>query len=124
MNAETCINDWCNRPRKIRGYCRPCYSRGLQAGDMTRAAMQPGEIYALRREDVDEIAVQRLIAGNPPQHTTIGERETAIRHLHALGLSDRQIGRRIGVSAACVYYRRKWLGLPANPRQQRPGPQP
>lgn len=112
--TQTCINDWCNRPRKARGYCRPCYARGQQAGDMTRATMQPREIITLRHQDIDDIAVQRLITGDIPEHTTIGERETAIRHLHALGLSDKQIGTRIGVSAACVFYRRKALGLPAN----------
>lgn len=114
--TRTCINEWCDRPRKARGFCKSCYSRGFQAGDMTRAAMRPREIYALRREDIDEIAVERLIAGDIPQHTTVGEREAAIRQLHAEGLSDAQIGARIGVTASCVFYRRKALGLPANPQ--------
>lgn len=112
--TPTCTNDWCNRPRAARGFCKPCYNRGHQASDMTRAAMRPFQISALRHEDVDEMVVERLIAGDPPEHTTIGEREAAIRQLHAAGLSDPQIGERIGVSAACVYYRRKSLGLPAN----------
>lgn len=116
-DTPTCTNEWCNRPRVARDFCKPCYNRGLQAGDMTRATMQPLEIITRRREDIDETAVERLIAGDIPEHTTIGEREAAIRHLHALGLSDRRIGDRIGVSAACVYYRRKALGLPANHRQ-------
>lgn len=113
-DTQTCTNEWCNRPRCARGFCRPCYFRGLQAGDMTRSTMQPFAICAQKHEDVDDVAVQRLITGDIPEHTTIGERETAIRHLHALGLSDSQIGRRIGVSASCVYYRRKALALPAN----------
>lgn len=114
-DTDTCTNDWCNRPRASRGFCRPCYSRGHYAGDMTRATLRPLEIVALKHHDIDDIAVQRLIAGDKPEHTTIGEREAAIRQLHAQGLSDPEIGRRIGVSAACVYYRRKALALPANP---------
>lgn len=120
-HTTTCTNDWCNRPPAARGYCKTCYSRGKQAGDMTRATLRPFEILQLRHEDIDEIAVERLIAGDKPEHTTIGEREAAIRHLHAAGLSDRRIGEHIGVSAACVYYRRRALGLPANP-QQHPAP--
>jgi hypothetical protein len=117
-DTQTCINDWCNRPRKARGFCKPCYSRGHQAGDFARSEMRPQEIHQRRRnDDVDEIAVQRLIAGDIPEHTTVGEREAAIRHLHATGLSDSQIGARIGVSSSCVFYRRKALGLPANPQQ-------
>lgn len=115
--TRTCINEWCDRPRKARGYCKACYSRGLQAGDFSRSAMRPNEIHAQRRdEDIDEIAVERLIAGEIPEHTTVGEREAAIRHLHAEGLSDSQIGARIGVTSSCVFYRRKALGLPANPQ--------
>lgn len=116
---QTCINDWCDRPSDARGFCRACYFRGRSAGDWARASMRPFEITALKHQDIDEIAVQRLIAGDVPERTTIGEREAAIRALHAEGLSDSQIGRRIGVSAACVFYRRKYLGIPANP-QRRP----
>ena len=87
---------------------------------MTRATMRPLEIIALRHQDVDDVAVERLIAGDKPEHTTIGEREAAIRHLHATGWSDPKIAAHIGVSAACVYYRRKALGLPANPNKHRP----
>lgn len=119
--TRTCINEWCTRPHVALGYCKACYSRGFQAGDMTRAAMRPFEIHAVRREDVDEIAVERLIAGDPPEHITVGEREAAIRRLHATGLSDPQIGARIGVSASCVFYRRKALGLAANPQWPRTG---
>lgn len=117
-DTRTCTNDWCDRPHRARGFCNACYSRGLQAGDFGRSAMRPFEIYKQRREDIDEIAVDRLIAGDIPDHTTIGEREAAIRRLHADGLSDSQIGARIGVSGSCVYYRRKSLGLPANPQWQ------
>lgn len=115
-DTQTCINDWCDRTRHARGFCKPCYFRGLNAGDMTRATMRPREIIALKHHDIDGMAVERLIAGDIPEHTTIGEREAAIRVLHATGMSDTQIGARIGVSASCVFYRRKALGLPANPQ--------
>ena len=115
---QACVNEWCDRPRKARGYCRVCYSRGFQARDMARAALRPFEVCAQRHQDVDEAAVERLVAGDVPERTTIGEREAAIRLLHAAGLSDPQIGARIGVSASCVYYRRQALGLPANTAQR------
>lgn len=81
---------------------------------MTRAEMRPYEINTLRREDVDPVAVQRLVAGDIPEHATVGDRDAAIRQLHAAGLSDPQIGKRIGVSVSCVRHRRKSLGLATN----------
>lgn len=116
-DTPTCVNDWCDRPRDARGFCRPCYFRGKSAGDWTRATMRPREIIALKHQDIDNVAVARLVAGDIPERTTIGEREAAIKLLHAQGLSDPQIGARIGVTASCVFYRRKALGLPANPQQ-------
>ena len=111
---QACVNEWCDRPRKARGFCARCYSRGFQAGDMRRCALRPFEVCAQRHEDVDETAVERLVAGDIPERTTIGEREAAIRRLHATGLSDPQIAARIGATASTVFYRRQALGLPAN----------
>lgn len=109
-----CLNAWCGRPHKARGFCVACYHRGMRTGDLDNAKLRPFEVCALKHADVDEVAVQRLVAGDVPEHTTIGEREAAIRQLHAAGLSDGQIGARIGVSADCVRRRRIALGLPAN----------
>ena len=56
--------------------------------------------YTPRRQDtprgliVDQIAVDNLIAGRPG-HATIAERREAVRHLHALGLSDGDIAVRL-----------------------------
>lgn len=116
--TQTCINDWCERPRRAGGYCTVCYQRGYRAGDMTRAAMRPYQIWTVASADIDEAAVERLVAGDPPERTTTGERRSAIRRLHALGLSDRQIADCVQCTVCTVWRARKRLGLPANPQQR------
>lgn len=112
--AATCVNDWCGRPRRTSGYCVVCYQRGYRAGDMARAAMRPYQVWTTAYADVDEAAVERLVSGDPPERATVGERRVAIRRLHALGLSDGQIAKRIGCTVGTVWRARKQLGLSAN----------
>lgn len=107
--TRTCSNDWCDRPHSGRGFCKQCYARGAKAGDWSRCLKVAGRA-ALERADVDPIAVQRLIDGDPPERTTLGEREAAVRALHALGLTDRQIAERMRWPR--VQQMRKRLGLP------------
>lgn len=65
-------------------------------------------------EDVDEVAVRRAVDGDKGVRLTIAERREAITILHAQGLSDRAIGKRIGVASDTVQRVRSLLGLPAN----------
>jgi hypothetical protein len=112
---QPCTNDWCDRLQHARGYCHACYQRGWSTGDMGRAATVHRE-WDLSRVDVDEAAVQRLMAGNPPERTTLGDREEAVRRLHSFGLNDREIAERMHRRVLYVWRVRDRLGLPANQR--------
>lgn len=109
--TRMCSNDWCDRPHMARGFCKRCYQRAVKAGDWTRATKILGR-YAVERADVDPIAMQRLVDGDPPERTTLGEREAAVRALHALGMTDRQIAERMRWPRAQPM--RKRLGLSPN----------
>lgn len=68
------------------------------------------------RYDIDEMAVERAVAGDPPTQLTIAEREEAVRRLHALNYSDRGIARRLGIAERTAHrIRHDRLGLPAVP---------
>lgn len=108
---RSCSNDWCDRPARKRGFCQACYDRGRYHGDMAHAAMLPGQFIP----ENDEAAIERLVAGDRPARTTIGEREEAVRRLHAPGLNDGEIAARLGcyLHSAWVIRNRR-LGLPPN----------
>lgn len=110
-----CANDWCTRPHFARGYCHTCYHRGWSSGDMDRAKTVHRE-WELSRIDIDEVVVRRLMAGDPPERTRLGDREEAVRRLHALGLNDREIADRMRRRVLFVWRVRDRLGLPANQR--------
>lgn len=110
-----CGNDWCDRKHFARGYCHTCYMRGWSSGDMSRAAAVSRE-WGISRTDVDHAAVHRLMKGDPPEKTTLGDREEAVRRLHAFGLNDREIAERIRRRVLFVWRVRQRLGLPANQR--------
>ncbi|MFE9337783.1 hypothetical protein [Streptomyces sp. NPDC007063] len=72
--------------------------------------------WQISRIDVDEVAVQRLVDGDPPERTQLGDREEAVRRLHAQGLNDREIADRLRRRVLYVWRVRDRLGLPANQR--------
>lgn len=113
MTDRTCANDWCTRPLHAKGFCQICYRRGWAAGDMTRAQIRY-ENWGQSRSSVDEVVVDRLCAGDIPEDTTLGEREAAVRRLHALGLNDREIGVRLRRPVKYATKVRRRLGLPPN----------
>lgn len=53
---------------------------------------------------VDQVVVDRLVAGKPPgpRRPTKAERETAARLLLAYGVNRNQISRRIGLNRDCT----------------------
>lgn len=75
--------------------------------------------WELSRTDIDEVAVQRLYAGDIPPTTTLGDREEAVRRLHALGFNDREIADRLRRRVLFVWRVRERLGLPPNQRGPR-----
>lgn len=95
----------CNKPHRSLGWCEAHYRRWRRYGDPLG---QP-----VRDEYVDEIAVLRVVAGDPPEHLTQADREEAVRRLHARGLNDREIGERLGVQRAWARKIRARLELPA-----------
>lgn len=110
-----CGNDWCERKHFAKGFCHACYTRGWSSGDMSRALTVRRE-WDLSRTDVDEAAVRRLMSGDPPERTTLGDREEAVRRLHSFGFNDREIAERLRRRVLFVWRVRERLGLPANQR--------
>lgn len=108
-----CGNDWCTRKHYARGYCHTCYMRGWSSGDSARGRVIH-RAWEIGRTDVDEAAVRRLVSGDPPARTTLGDREEAVRRLHAYGLNDRQIADRLRRRTLYVWRVRERLGLRAN----------
>ncbi|MFJ2630892.1 hypothetical protein ACIO6U_02865 [Streptomyces sp. NPDC087422] len=116
--TPTCANAWCPRPRRCKGYCNACYQRAWRTGDPERATVLHTP-YGVSRTDIDEAAVQRIVDGDAPEHTTVGERDEAVRRLHACGLNDVEIASRIGHSVSMALRARTRLKLPANQRGPR-----
>lgn len=89
MNNRTCID--CGR-RCSRGSTR-CHGCAM-----------PLAHEKMRRTfaEVDEIAVERMTMGQPPAHTTRGERQEAVLILTGRGLNARQIAERIQVTDRTV----------------------
>jgi hypothetical protein len=67
------------------------------------------------------MAVARRVAGDQSVYVTKYERRECVRQLHALGMNDGPIARRLGISDRTVLRIRGRLGLPAN-EMQRPMP--
>jgi hypothetical protein len=67
-------------------------------------------------DEVDEIAVERFMAGtlrDRPNFTASPERVEAVRQLAAYGLSDHEIGQRVGMTATNVGQFRLRRGIPS-----------
>lgn len=73
--------------------------------------------FAVSHNVVDDMAVERRLAGDLTIKLTIAERRVCVRRLHALGMNDKPIAKRLGISDRTVLRIRKLLGLAANERQ-------
>lgn len=109
--TATCKFD--NNPHRALGLCEAHYRRYRRYGDPL--GQPTSDTY------IDEIAVQRAVNGDLPEHLTQAEREEAVRRLNARGLNDRQVGERLGVQQAWAGKVRRRLGLPS---VGTPGPLP
>lgn len=87
-----------------------------RAANAARVRNQTGH---LSRRDIDEIAVARATAGDPPARMTIAERAEAVRRLHQRHLSDPGIAGVLGISTMTVLRIRQRLDLPAVPPERR-----
>jgi hypothetical protein len=85
----------CHRARPIK----PC-----NRSDPIRAANRNCATCAqvLRQSDYDDIAVERMIAGEPAGRASRAEREAAVKVLAGRRLSHTQIAARIGTSTRTV----------------------
>lgn len=99
---RACTVPGCNRRHQARNYCRLHYYRWYRNG-----------VIYLPAYEVDEIAVERAVAGDVPEHLTIAEREAVVRRLHARKMPDSHIAARLGMSPTGVRSIRLRLGLPA-----------
>lgn len=82
--------------------CRPCGWRHFlvtQYGTYRPQRMTP---LCVQPDEVDEMVIERLIAGDPPAGATTAERQYAAEILTRRGLSARQIAERMGLSARTV----------------------
>lgn len=71
--------------------CRRCAGIGGGGGAMR-----------LRQAEVDEMAVERLVAGDPPETTTRAERAAAVAVLVARGLTNVRVAERLGITTRTV----------------------
>lgn len=76
------------------------------------AATPLGLIDSATKHDVDEMAVERAVAGDPVD-LTVAERREVVRRLHAQGFNDVQIARRAGFTDRTALRIRQELGLAA-----------
>lgn len=102
----TCQADNCTQKHVARGYCTKHYQRLTATGSPD---CKPSR-------DIDEIAVDRAVAGERAGDLNLGEREAAVRRLHREGLTDGRIAVRVGLKRTGVKSIRERLGLPGNAR--------
>ncbi|MEV7466210.1 hypothetical protein AB0O20_06795 [Streptomyces kronopolitis] len=112
---NTCTRPACGRRHYALGLCQRDYLRQRKHDDPA-ATYRP---YELQKSDVDEAAVRRLMAGDPPAAYTRPERAEAVRQLHGAGLTDNQIAARIRVERVTVWRVRTRMGLPTNRERTR-----
>lgn len=141
--TETCTIPDCGKPVIARGWCEghyrrwrrhgsPVGGRHVRTGCRVEECTEPHDSHglcAVHRErwrrhgdpewvplvEVDEIAVERAIRGDRPDHLTTGEREEVVKRLHRLNFSDGRIAEHLDVGATAVQQIRSRTGLPAVP---------
>lgn len=113
LYEELCMtrpdDQFANRRRIIaerKGYVPPLAWDDI---DLDDEPASPGR----RWHFIDEIAVERAVAGDPPEHLTPAERRAVVRRLHARGCSDGEIAARSGMVTETAMRIRHELGLPA-----------
>ncbi|MEU3704836.1 hypothetical protein AB0E82_21410 [Streptomyces anulatus] len=97
MRTKTCTR--CRRTRGIGSFYRRCASPGgyrPECKDCSRDG-------ANTRHRVDEMAVERTVAGDPPERLTPAEKRAAVQRL-AGHLTPGQIAERTGLSYGSVRY--------------------
>lgn len=104
-----CRVDGCPNRHNAKGFCAMHYARWRRHGDPEWTPLR----------EVDEIAVERAISGDRPEHLTTGEREEIVRRLHRLRMTDQQIAEYLDVGDTAVWTIRQRLGLPAVPAHLR-----
>lgn len=100
---RACTVPGCNRRHRAKNLCAYHYLQLRRHGTPTPTSP---------RDDVDEIAVERAIAGDVPEHLTTAEREEVVRRLNARKVPDLRIAAHLGMSSAGVRSIRLRLGLP------------
>lgn len=108
--VNTCTQPGCDRRHYALGLCQRDYLRQRKHDDPA-IAYRP---YELQKSDVDEAAVRRLMAGDPPASYTRPERAEAVRRLHRAGLTDNQVAARLRVERVTAWRVRTRMGLPTN----------
>lgn len=95
---RTCIR--CRRGQPITGFYR-----NSRSPDGFRPECKDCEREGRgRRHRVDEVAVLRAMAGDPPAGLTAAEKREAVRRLHRRGLDRAAIARRTGLTGDLVRY--------------------
>jgi ATP/maltotriose-dependent transcriptional regulator MalT len=97
---------------RARADGRPTVERH-QGHDVTTTAA--GRLYCRTchrgEHDVDEIAVERAVAGDPPDRLTTAEREAAVTQLVLMGVARDEIARRVNCDRSHIGRIKARLGL-------------
>lgn len=101
-HRTSCAVQDCPRPHSANGLCGMHNQRVRRTGDPLRT-----------RDDVDEIAVERAVMGDPPPALTTAERELVVHRLHREGYTDARIAEHLDIGPSGVWTIRVRLGLPS-----------
>lgn len=96
-----CEWNGCDSTARIKGLCGRHYNRQWAALNVVTDRARWSSVFA----DVDEIVVERLVAGDLSVTFTSYERREAVRRLVAAGMPKNQIGRHLGMKSARQVYR-------------------
>ncbi|WP_406298086.1 helix-turn-helix domain-containing protein [Embleya sp. NBC_00888] len=97
------------RPGGYGYHCQDCHNKRMRE---YRARVRADRTQRVRRPvaDVDQIAVDRAVAGDPPATMTPAERYEAVRRLTARGLSADRIAEMLHIVARTVQRARAATG--------------
>lgn len=122
MTTATCPNGHPRTAENLRlnhrghKFCLPCRRETARAGYRRRwnkrhkghaiAIDRAGRRYCRtcpRTWSIDDAAIERAIAGDPPERLSVAERQEAVIRLRQLGVSGQKVAERVGCTDRTVW---------------------